>query len=80
MCSKGILDQEPRDFSHERFRCNEVDGENISDEKWEKKIVGMKIYNSEEIEDYLSRAGFVDIQIKRRKKKNSLCITAKRPN
>ena len=42
--------------------CNESDGTNPKDEKWAKKIGGMKIYNEEQLHTALEKAGFCNIK------------------
>ena len=56
--------------------CNESNGDTDKDEKWTEIIGGMVIYKSGELKAYLEQAGFHDVQI--HKKKNWLCITARR--
>ena len=56
--------------------CNESNGENAQDQKWTRIIDGMTIYRDTELKAYLEQAGFRDIQI--HKKKNWLCVTARK--
>ena len=56
--------------------CNESNGDTDKDEKWTEIIGGMVIYKSDELKAYLEQAGFHDVQI--HKKKNWLCITARK--
>ena len=58
------------------FICNESNGDTDKDEKWTEIIGGMAIYKSGELKAYLEQAGFHDVQI--HKKKNWLCITARK--
>ena len=57
--------------------CNESNGENSKDEKWTNIIQGMEIYTSEQIENALKKAGFLDIKMDKNKK-NWLCVVAKK--
>lgn len=56
--------------------CNESDGTNSADEKWAKKIGGMKIYNEEQLHTALEKAGFCNIKSYVNAKKHWLCIVA----
>lgn len=56
--------------------CNESDGTNSADEKWAKKIGGMKIYNEEQLHTALEKAGFCNIKSYANAKKHWLCIVA----
>lgn len=56
--------------------CNESDGTNSKDEKWAKKIGGMKIYNEEQLHTALEKAGFCNIKSHVNAKKHWLCIVA----
>lgn len=56
--------------------CNESDGTNSADEKWAKKIGGMKIYNEEQLHTALEKAGFCNIKSNVNAKKHWLCIVA----
>lgn len=56
--------------------CNESDGTNSADEKWTKKIGGMKIYNEEQLYTALEKAGFCNIKSYVNAKKHWLCIVA----
>lgn len=56
--------------------CNESDGTNPKDEKWAKKIGGMKIYNEEQLHTSLEKAGFCNIKSYVNAKKHWLCIVA----
>ena len=56
--------------------CNESDGTNPKDEKWAKKIGGMKIYNEEQLHTALEKAGFCNIKSYVNAKKHWLCIVA----
>lgn len=56
--------------------CNESDGTNSADEKWAKKIGGMKIYNEEQLYTALEKAGFCNIKSYVNAKKHWLCIVA----
>lgn len=58
------------------FICNESDGTNSKDEKWAKKIGGMKIYNEMQLRTMLEKAGFCDIKSFADAKKHWLCIVA----
>ena len=42
------------------------------DSHWEEMIPGMKVYTPEELKDYMTGAGFADIQIS--KEKNMFCV------
>lgn len=57
--------------------CNESDGSNPSDEKWVKKIDGMRVYNAKTIEQALKKAGFSDIKCDQNQK-HWICITAQK--
>lgn len=56
--------------------CNESDGRNSKDEKWAKKIGGMKIYNEMQLRTMLEKVGFCDIKTYVDAKKHWLCIVA----
>lgn len=56
--------------------CNESDGTNSKDEKWAKKIGGMKIYNEMQLRTMLEKVGFCDIKTYVDAKKHWLCIVA----
>ncbi len=56
--------------------CNESDGTNSADEKWAKKIGGMKIYNEEQLYTALEKVGFCNIKSYANAKKHWLCIVA----
>ena len=56
--------------------CNESNGDTDRDEKWTKLIGGMTIYKDIELKAYLEQAGFHEVQI--HKKKNWLCVTARK--
>lgn len=56
--------------------CNEVTGEKPEEGKWTDIIQGMKIYNSEQIENSLLNAGFTDIRTY--KEKGWLCIVCRK--
>lgn len=56
--------------------CNESDGTNSKDEKWAKKIGGMKIYNEMQLRTMLEKVGFCDIKSFVDTKKHWLCIVA----
>lgn len=56
--------------------CNESDGTNSADEKWTKKIGGMKIYNEEQLYTALEKAGFCNVKSYVNAKKHWLCIVA----
>ena len=56
--------------------CNESDGTNPKDEKWAKKIGGMKLYNEEQFHTALEKAGFCNIKSYVNAKKHWLCIVA----
>lgn len=58
--------------------CNESDGTNSADEKWAKKIGGMKIYNEMQLRTMLEKVGFCDIKSFVDAKKHWLCIVAKK--
>ena len=58
--------------------CNESDGTNADDEKWAKKIGGMKIYDKEQICAALKSAGFSEAKSFSNKKKHWLCFLAKK--
>lgn len=55
---------------------NESDGTNPKDEKWAKKIGGMRIYNEEQLHTALEKAGFCNIKSYVNAKKHWLCIVA----
>ena len=56
--------------------CNESNGDTDKDEKWTKIIGGMVIYKDTELKAHLEQVGFHDVQL--HKKKNWLCITARK--
>ena len=58
--------------------CNESDGTNAADEKWQKMIDGMRIYPEEKLRAALEKAGFTEIESRREMKKHWLCMLAKK--
>ncbi len=58
------------------FICNECDGENEADQKWERRIQGMKLYTAQELEIHLRNIGFTQIRVERNRKKHWFCIIA----
>ena len=60
------------------FICNEVDGLHKGDEKWPKRISGMKIYTGEQLSALLTSAGFTGIQTDSLFAKRYLCVTARK--
>mgnify|MGYP000951624045 CR=1 FL=1 len=60
------------------FICNEVDGLHKGDEKWPKRISGMKIYTGEQLSALLASAGFTGIQTDSLFAKRYLCVTARK--
>ena len=60
------------------FICNEVDGLHKGDEKWTKRISGMKIYTGEQLSALLTSAGFTGIQTDSLFAKRYLCVTARK--
>ena len=60
------------------FICNEVDGLHKGDEKWTKRISGMKIYTSEQLSALLTSVGFTGIQTDSLFAKKYLCVTARK--
>lgn len=58
--------------------CNEADGEDAENDRWEHIIEGMKIYTADELKGYLLQAGFKNIKINADKSKHWLCITAQK--
>ena len=58
--------------------CNECDGTNAADEKWTKRIEGMRIYPEAQLRAALEAAGFSDIECFSEPKKHWLCILAKK--
>ena len=58
--------------------CNECDGTNAKDEKWTNMIDGMRIYNAEQITDFLRKTGFAIENIDVDKNMHWLCIVAKK--
>ncbi len=60
------------------FICNESDGENEADQKWERSIRGMKLYTAQELEKHLRNVGFTKILVERNPQKHWFCITAKK--
>lgn len=57
---------------------NESDGTNKADDKWLKIIDNMKIYTVEQLEFFLTEAGFSEITIDHKNKKHHICILAKK--
>lgn len=55
---------------------NEVDGMRQTDEKWLRLIDGMRIYNQEELEGFLTEAGFSKVVVHKHPNKNWLCLQA----
>ena len=58
--------------------CNECDGTNAADERWTKRIEGMRIYPEAQLRAALEAAGFKDIESFSEPKKHWLCILAKK--
>ena len=59
------------------FICNESDGKNPKDEKWVKKIEGMRLYRADQLRTLLEQAGFTSIQIDENEK-HWLCVSAEK--
>ena len=57
---------------------NESDGTNKADDKWLKIIDNMKIYTVEQLDFFLTEAGFSEITIDHKNKKHHICILAKK--
>ena len=57
--------------------CNEADGKNPKDEKWVKKIDGMRIYDEEQLRSILMQAGFTRVEIDTNDK-HWLCAIARK--
>lgn len=57
--------------------CNECSGENPKDKKWERMIVGMKIYTNQELLDTLKKADFRELKADRNEK-DWICIVGKK--
>ncbi|MDD3340349.1 MAG: class I SAM-dependent methyltransferase [Lachnospiraceae bacterium] len=57
--------------------CNESDGTNPADEKWTKKIEGMKIYDKNQVKSMLTQAGFINIKVDHTKK-HWMCLIAEK--
>ena len=55
--------------------CNKSNGETNTDDKWVEKIGGMTIYNGDQIEETLQKAGFTDIHI-HKNGKGWICVIA----
>ncbi len=60
------------------FICNESDGDNAADRKWESIIRGMKIYSQDEIVACCKQAGFSKIIVHRNRKKHWICFIAEK--
>ncbi len=60
------------------FICNESDGDNPADTKWEQMIQGMKIYKENEIVASLKQAGFSNIITHRNPEKHWICFIAEK--
>ncbi len=58
------------------FICNESDGDNPSDQKWEQMIQGMNIFKENEIVASLKQAGFRSVTVHRNQKKHWICFVA----
>lgn len=56
------------------FLCNEYDGTDPSEERWPERINGMTIYRAEQLEQFLTGAGFSRVQVN--KKRHWMCVTA----
>lgn len=59
--------------------CNESDGKDPKQEKWCGIIGGMTIYTGEQLSALLRAAGFIQVKIHRKEKRNWLCVTAQKP-
>lgn len=60
------------------FICNESDGDNPADTKWEQMIQGMKIYKENEIVAFLKQAGFLGVTVHRNQEKHWICFIAEK--
>ncbi|MCD8006569.1 MAG: class I SAM-dependent methyltransferase [Oscillospiraceae bacterium] len=60
------------------FICNESDGDNPADVKWEQMIQGMKIFKEDEIVASLKQAGFRSVTVNRSQKKHWICFVAEK--
>ncbi len=58
--------------------CNEVDGEIVRAERWQKIIKGMRVYCAAEIKELLQSAGFDDISVDVEPNRHWLCVIAKK--
>lgn len=57
--------------------CNEFNGKNPAEKKWEGKIEGMSIYTAEQFAEQLKAAGFVQLKAATHPK-GWLCVTAQK--
>ena len=57
---------------------NEADGEDTSNDKWEKIIEGMKTYNKDELSEALKKAGFSEISCYHHDTKPWIAVSAKK--
>ena len=58
--------------------CNESDGIGSKDDKWVAMIDGMRVYNKEQLRDYLKQAGFSTVVSHHDPKKHRLCLVAQK--
>ena len=59
------------------FICNDCSGDSARDEKWTKRIDGMRVYRDMELKAFLQQAGFQNIQI-HKNRSGRLCIIAQK--
>lgn len=57
--------------------CNEVDGSDPGVEKWTKKIEGMRLYNTEQLQMLLCQVGFTENRVDK-DPRGWVCVTAKK--
>ena len=57
---------------------NESDGMNLADEKWTVMIDGMRIFNQEQLMQYLQDAGFSRISAHVNQEQHWLCLLAEK--
>lgn len=59
--------------------ANEMDGLAPDVRNFEKAVGGIRVYTSDEIEEYLADAGFINIQSRHDEARHFICVTAQKP-
>ena len=58
--------------------ANELDGQEASDKELARAVVGMRVYNADEIKTGMSEAGFTNVTVHHDEQRHFLCVTARK--